>query len=191
MSETDELARKLAHRNAVNEGEAEAKFVNVSTKNIYLEFQEFTRKQVQDYEDLFNKFDTDKDKVLDQGELQVMMEKLGAAQTYRGLKDMIKEVDEDNDGAISFREFLLIFRKAANNELVCEGLQEFARVSEIDVDETGVSGAKSFFEAKANEVGKTNKFEEDIRQEQEERKKELEAARIRKQEFEAKKAHLK
>lgn len=39
-----------------------------------------------------------------------MMEKLGAPQTHLGLKGMIQEVDEDKDGKISFREFLLIFR---------------------------------------------------------------------------------
>jgi hypothetical protein len=31
------------------------------------------------------------------------MERLGAPQTHLGLKTMIKEVDEDGDGAISFR----------------------------------------------------------------------------------------
>lgn len=39
-----------------------------------------------------------------------MMEKLGAPQTHVGLKAMIAEIDEDNDGRISFREFLLIYR---------------------------------------------------------------------------------
>lgn len=33
-----------------------------------------------------------------------MMEKLGCPQTHLGLKAMIKEVDEDNDNKISFRE---------------------------------------------------------------------------------------
>ena len=33
-----------------------------------------------------------------------MMEKLEAPQTHLGLKEMIKEVDEDQDGAISYRE---------------------------------------------------------------------------------------
>lgn len=33
-----------------------------------------------------------------------MMEKLGAPQTHLGLKNMIKEVDEDFDGKLSFRE---------------------------------------------------------------------------------------
>ena len=33
-----------------------------------------------------------------------MMEKLGEPQTHLSLKAMIKEVDEDNDGQISFRD---------------------------------------------------------------------------------------
>jgi len=37
-------------------------------------------------------------------EMKMMMEKLGAPQTHVGLKGMIKEVDEDNDGKVSFRE---------------------------------------------------------------------------------------
>lgn len=37
-----------------------------------------------------------------------MMEVLGAPQTHLGLKAMIKEVDEDDDGRISFREVSLI-----------------------------------------------------------------------------------
>lgn len=37
-------------------------------------------------------------------ELKLMMEKLGAPQTHLGLKNMIKEVDEDFDGKLSYRE---------------------------------------------------------------------------------------
>lgn len=37
-------------------------------------------------------------------ELKLMMEKLGAPQTHLGLKNMMKEVDEDLDGKLSFRE---------------------------------------------------------------------------------------
>ena len=40
-------------------------------------------------------------------ELKLMMEKLGEPQTHLGLKEMIKAVDEDNDGQISFREVTL------------------------------------------------------------------------------------
>ena len=53
---------------------------------------------------LFIRYDTDHSQFIDQAELQIMMEKLEAPQTFLGLKAMIKEVDEDQDGQISFRE---------------------------------------------------------------------------------------
>lgn len=55
------------------------------------------------FESLF-RFDTGKDGYLDLGELKRMMEKLGVPQTHLALKAMIKEVDEDGDDKISFRE---------------------------------------------------------------------------------------
>lgn len=51
-----------------------------------------------------NRYDVGKDGYIDLLELKLMMEKLGAPQTHLGLKTMIKEVDEDFDGMISFRE---------------------------------------------------------------------------------------
>ena len=48
-----ELAEKLAHRNAVNDGMAERKMRKVS--NVFMEFKEFSRKQVNEYEKIFNK----------------------------------------------------------------------------------------------------------------------------------------
>ena len=50
------------------------------------------------------RYDVDKSNFIDLMELKLMMEKLGEPQTHLGLKAMIKEVDEDNDGEISFRE---------------------------------------------------------------------------------------
>ncbi len=49
-------------------------------------------------------------------ELKLMMEKLGAPQTHLGLKNMIKEVDEDLDGKLSFREV---------NASVCQNMKLF------------------------------------------------------------------
>lgn len=112
------------------------------------------------------------------------MEKLGAPQTHLGLKAMIAEVDEDQDGKISFREFLLIYRKAKAGELTGhDGLQELVRLTEINVQEVGVSGAKSFFEAKIEETLKTSRFHDEIRAEQEERKREEEDKQIRRAQF--------
>ncbi|CAF4859800.1 unnamed protein product, partial [Rotaria sp. Silwood2] len=72
--------------------------------NPYTEYSEFSRKQIQSLMQTFNKYDIDKDKLLNFNELKFMMEKLGIPQTHLGLKEMIKEVDEDNDEKISFRE---------------------------------------------------------------------------------------
>ncbi|XP_073825187.1 EF-hand domain-containing protein D2 homolog Swip-1 [Musca autumnalis] len=143
--------------------------------NVYTEFHEFSRKQIKEYQKTFNTYDTGRDGYLDLTELKYMMEKLGAPQTHLGLKEMIKEVDEDNDGKISFREFLLIYRKAQAGELDNDsGLNQLARLTEISVEEVGVSGAKNFFEAKIEQQLRSNKFHDEIRQEQEERRRQEE-----------------
>ena len=45
-----------------------------------------------------------KDKFIDFEELKRMMEKVGSPQTHLALKAMIREVDEDGDNRINFRE---------------------------------------------------------------------------------------
>lgn len=47
-----------------------------------------------------------------------MMEKLGEPQTHLALKEMIKTVDEDNDGQISFREVRQSFEDEVSTFLV-------------------------------------------------------------------------
>ncbi|KAK9892179.1 hypothetical protein WA026_018983 [Henosepilachna vigintioctopunctata] len=99
------------------------------------------------------------------------MEALGAPQTHLGLKAMIKEVDEDGEGRLSFRQFLLVHRKARARELdENSGLDQLAKLTEIDVDKLGVNGVKIFFEAKIEEQKKLSKFENEIREEKEEKK---------------------
>ena len=86
-------------------------------------------------------------------------------------------------------QFLLIFRKAAAGELVADsGLGQLAKLAEVDVDEVGVGGAAKFFEAKVKEQTFSNKFEAEIREEQDERKKQAQEAKVRKEAFKAKKA---
>ena len=87
---------------------------------------------------------------------------------------------------------MLIFRKAAAGELEeGSGLSELARLSEVDISDVGVKGAKDFFEAKVNEQTMSNKFEAEIRAEQEEKKLAAEEAKKRRQEFKAKQAAFK
>ena len=56
---------------------------------------------------------------------------------------------------------MLIFKKARDGTLEIEGLKKIANT--CDVTTEGVSGAKSFFEAKANEVARGAKFEQEIK----------------------------
>lgn len=189
MSADKELDHVLNRRQLINEGkQISPHFVKVHN-NVFLEFKEFSRKQIKEYEKTFNKYDEGRDGFLDLEELKRMMEKLGAPQTHLDLKAMIKEVDEDTDNKISFREFLLIFRKANAGELLEEsGLSKLAKLTEIDVIEVGVNGAKEFFEAKIQELQRSNKFEDEIRQEQEERRKEEEERMQRRMAFKEKAA---
>ncbi|XP_061774738.1 EF-hand domain-containing protein D1 [Nerophis ophidion] len=167
---SSELSAKLNRRLDINDGNAPLRASRVF--NPYTEFKEFSRKQIKDMEVMFKRYDTGKDGFIDLMELKLMMEKLGAPQTHLGLKNMIKEVDEDFDGKLSFREFLLIFRRAAAGELQEDsGLMALARLSEIDVATEGVMGAKDFFEAKMQALSVSSKFEAEIREEKEERKK--------------------
>uniref|UniRef100_A0A8D8T0N7 EF-hand domain-containing protein D2 homolog n=2 Tax=Cacopsylla melanoneura TaxID=428564 RepID=A0A8D8T0N7_9HEMI len=196
MPADSELSDILTRRQQINEDLIDGKPVIAQFKKVHVsifsEFHEFSRRQIKEYENTFNKYDEGRDGFIDLEELKRMMEKLGAPQTHLGLKAMIKEVDEDNDNKISFREFLLIFRKAAAGELLEEsGLSKLAKLTEINVDEVGVGGAKDFFEAKIRELRRTNKFEDEIREEQEERKREEEKKAQRRVAFQEKAALFK
>ncbi|KAK9515933.1 hypothetical protein VZT92_026529 [Zoarces viviparus] len=179
-----ELGAKLMRRGELNEGLGEQCQPSMKVFNPYTEFKEFSRNQIKDMERMFKTFDAGKDNYIDLMELKLMMEKLGASQTHIGLKNMIKEVDEDLDNKLSFREFLLIFRKAAAGELAEDsGLSVLTRLSEIDVSTEGVKGAKTFFEAKVQAINESNRFEAEIRQEQEAKKKQVEEQKQRRTAF--------
>ncbi|TKS76907.1 EF-hand domain-containing protein D2 [Collichthys lucidus] len=179
-----ELGAKLMRREELNEGQGERCQPSMKVFNPYTEFKEFSRQQIKDMEKMFKMYDAGKDNYIDLMELKLMMEKLEAPQTHLALKNMIKEVDEDLDNKLSFREFLLIFRKAAAGELAEDsGLSVLARLSEIDVSTEGVKGAKTFFEAKVHAINESNRFEAEIRQEQEVKKKQAEEQKQRRAAF--------
>ncbi|XP_034862742.1 EF-hand domain-containing protein D1 isoform X2 [Mirounga angustirostris] len=97
-----ELSAQLTRRLDINEGTARPRRCKVF--NPYTEFPEFSRRLIKDLESKFKLYDAGRDGFIDLMELKLMMEKLGAPQTHLGLKNMIKEVDEDFDGQLSFRE---------------------------------------------------------------------------------------
>jgi hypothetical protein len=122
-------------------------------------------------------------------EFKSMMEKLGVPQTHLSLKSMIREVDQDNDGMITFREFMSIFRKFAAGELEKDsGLETLAQKLEVNVNEVGVGGAKSFFEAKISAARRDSQYGRDVFLEEEEKKQDLEELKSKQQAFKAKAA---
>ncbi|VDD93527.1 unnamed protein product, partial [Enterobius vermicularis] len=154
---------------------------------IYSEFHEFSRKQIKYFIETFKRFDEDGDNFIDFNELKRMMEKLGEPQTHIALKTILKMVDDDKDGKVNLREFLLIFRYAASEQLSCSQVfNELA--SSVDVTKEGVKGAANFFQARIEEQTKLSKFEEEIRAEREERLQEEEERRQRRKQFLANKA---
>ncbi|KAF5291429.1 hypothetical protein FQR65_LT01740 [Abscondita terminalis] len=194
MSVESELNSILIRRQEINDAIDNGTEVKLKYKfvNIYTEFHEFTRREIKQYETTFKKYNTNKDGYLSLNELKRMMEELGAPQTHIALKGMIAAVDEDGDGRLAFREFLFIYRKAKAGELDDDsGLGRLAKLTEINVDQVGVNGAKEFFEAKIEELSKKSKFENEIRQEQDERKKMEEERAIRRQQFLEKAAFFK
>ncbi|KAI9556171.1 hypothetical protein GHT06_018745 [Daphnia sinensis] len=184
---TAKLTRRLDRNEALEQGQQVTNTYRTTGISIYSEFSEFSRKQIKEYEKAFKKYDAGGDGYLDLEELKVTMERLAAPQTHLSLKAMIKEVDEDQDGKLSFREFLLVFRKAAAGELPEDsGLCRLAALTDIDVGQVGVNGAANFFESKIEELTKTSKFEAEIREEQEMKKRELELKKLRRAEFKEK-----
>lgn len=83
----------------------------------------------------------------------------------------------------------MFYRKARAGELEMDsGLDALARLTEINVEQVGVNGAKNFFEAKIEELAKSNKFHDEIIQEQEEKRREAEERALRRQQFKEKAA---
>ena len=152
----------------------------------YTEFQEFSMKEIKEYEAKFKRFNVSGTGTLSLHELSILMQKLGAPQTHFGLKSMIEEVDEDKDGMISFPEFMMIFRRDLLGKLVKgSALEYLAKHFKLDAAEVGVEGAKSFFEGKIAAIRKCSKVEveNDFRVEHQEKKKEIEEKKERKKSF--------
>ena len=68
--------------------------------------------------------------------------------------------------------------------------QLYSMLVEIDVAKEGVGGAKNFFEAKAAAIKESDKFQREIREEQEERRRVEEEKARRKVAFQNRLAHF-
>ncbi|CAM9563600.1 unnamed protein product [Choristocarpus tenellus] len=72
--------------------------------------KELTAEEREDYQEAFNNFDKDGNGTIDQSELGVVMRSLGYSPTNEQLKEMMSKVDEDNDGVLTFGEFVTMMQ---------------------------------------------------------------------------------
>merc|ERR1712183_476917 len=83
----------------------------------YLEEYPNLKDLLADYKDQFIKYDRDNSGDINEFELKLMMEKLDQAKTHLELKKMIKEVDREGRGAISYNDFLFMMLGKQNSVL--------------------------------------------------------------------------
>ncbi|KAI0980472.1 hypothetical protein GJ496_002878 [Pomphorhynchus laevis] len=81
------------------------------------EFRDIPAQTLKECQQMFSRYDDDNDKLLDFHQIRIFVEKLGHPQTHLMLKSMIKEFDSDDDGKLSFREFMMVYRRIQTNEI--------------------------------------------------------------------------
>ena len=90
--------------------------------------------QMSEYRESFALFDKNGDGAIDVKELGHVMRSLGQDPTEDELKDMIHDVDSDNNGTIDFNEFLTIMSRMKGNEETENDLVEAFKVFDKDQD---------------------------------------------------------
>eukprot|EP01087_Luapelamoeba_hula_P016320 TRINITY_DN5016_c0_g1_i1.p2 TRINITY_DN5016_c0_g1~~TRINITY_DN5016_c0_g1_i1.p2 ORF type:complete len:150 (-),score=53.33 TRINITY_DN5016_c0_g1_i1:57-506(-) len=79
--------------------------------------EQLSEEQIAEFKEAFSLFDKDGDGKITSKELGTVMRSLGQNPTEAELREMIQEVDTDNNGTIDFPEFLtLMARKMQDSE---------------------------------------------------------------------------
>jgi len=68
--------------------------------------EQLTKEQIAEYREAFALFDKNDDGTIDTKELKTTMKALGINPTDKEIQDMIKEVDQDSTGYVTFPEFI-------------------------------------------------------------------------------------
>jgi len=166
-----ELAAKLNRRQQLNDGEIAPEMKQVTTKrNLYMQHSDMPKQTIDNIAKKFSEFDLDGNGLLDVFELTRLFEKLNAPQTRTAINEMITKVDKDKDGAVNLEEFIELFREAASDQFDEDSIfKQLATLSEVDVSEVGVKGARDFFAAQSKKAG-DNGLAAQIEKEREEAK---------------------
>jgi calmodulin len=101
-----------------------------------------TKEQIAEFREAFQIFDYDGDGCITIKELGIVMRSLGQNISETELIEMITELDENGDGVIEFKEFLILMsRKMKKAPTEMEFLEAF---KDFDRDENGLISAHEF-----------------------------------------------
>lgn len=79
--------------------------------------EHLTKEQIEDLQAAFSIFDKDSDGVITTQELGEVVRSLGQVTRAEDVADMIRQLDADNNGTVSFHEFLMMMgRKMMTGE---------------------------------------------------------------------------
>ncbi|GAN06810.1 calmodulin [Mucor ambiguus] len=90
--------------------------------------------QISEYRELFALIDKNGDGAIDAEELGQAMRSLGQNHTNEELKNLINDVDSDNNGRIDFNEFLIIVSRMKGNDETENDLLEAFKIFDEDQD---------------------------------------------------------
>ncbi|XP_030471579.2 probable calcium-binding protein CML25 [Syzygium oleosum] len=93
-----------------------------------------SRSQIEELEQVFRKFDANRDGKISASELGSIMGSLGHPETEEELAKMICKVDSDGDGFIDFEEFVELNTKGVDPDEAMENLRDAFSVYDIDGD---------------------------------------------------------
>ncbi|KAL6001136.1 Calmodulin [Asimina triloba] len=101
--------------------------------------EQLTEEQISEFKEAFSLFDKDGDGCITTKELGTVMRSLGQNPTEAELRDMINEVDADQNGTIDFPEFLNLMARKMKDTDSEEELKEAFKV--FDKDQNGFISA--------------------------------------------------
>ena len=80
--------------------------------------------QISELKEAFQLFDRDGDGTISTDELGIVLRSIGQNQSDAAIKEMIEEVDDDNNGYCEYDEFLLLMSKKINEGQMDEEMME-------------------------------------------------------------------
>merc|ERR1712170_172392 len=107
---------------------------STSNPNLHKMADQLTEEQIAEFKEAFSLFDKDGDGTITTKELGTVMRSLGQNPTEAELRDMIREVDQDNNGTMDFDEFLGMMAKKMNTRENDDEIREAFKVFDKDGD---------------------------------------------------------